>query len=266
MTPLNVLLIDDDPLARANLRRLLGAERDVCVVGEAADGASAFALLETAALDLAFVDVELPDMTGFGVLARLPASRRPGVIFTTGHREFAAEAFEVRALDYLLKPYTDERFRIALDRARHHLRQPALESIATQMHSLVRRIDGLPPGFSNPPFAPAPVAESQFMAKSGSDIHVFKPEQIKWIEAQGDYLKIYSTAGNALVRETMKSFLARSTSGAFVRVHKSAIVNLRHVRRLVPLDSGDYRLELHDGTPVRVSRNFFPQLKQTLAR
>lgn len=265
MSPLNVLLIDDDPLARANLSRLLASERDVCVVGEAGDGASALSLLATATLELAFVDVELPDMTGFGLLARLPAARRPAIVFTTGHREFAAEAFEIRALDYLLKPYTDERFHRALDRVRRELRQPAIETIATQLHGLVRRLDGQPSGFSNSPFI-APPPEAQFMAKSGNDIHVFKPDQIKWIEAQGDYLKIHSTLGNALVRETMKGFLARSTPGVFQRVHKSAIVNLRYVRRLVPLNSGDYRLELHDGTPVRVSRNFFSGLKASLAR
>lgn len=266
MSPLNVLIVEDDPLARANLVRLLGVERDVCLVGEVADGASALELLATAALDLAFIDVELPDMTGFGILAQLPASRRPAIVFTTGHRDFAAEAFEIRALDYLLKPYTDERLRVALDRARRHLRQPALEAIATQLHGLVRRLDGQPPtGFSNPPFA-APAPEPQFMAKSGSDIHVFKPDQIKWVEAQGDYLKIHSALGNALVRETMKGFLARAAPGVFQRVHKSAIVNLRYVRRLVPLSSGDYRLELLDGTPVRVSRNFFGPLKEALGR
>lgn len=266
MSPLNILLVDDDPLARANLSRLLGAERDMCVVGEAGDGASALSLLETATLDLAFVDVELPDMTGFGVLARLPAARRPAIVFTTGHREFAAEAFEIRALDYLLKPYTDERFRNALDRARRHLRQPALESIASQLHSIVRHLGDQPPSSATNPPLVGTSSEPQFMAKSGNDIHVFKPDQIKWIEAQGDYLKIHSTLGNALVRETMKGFLARATPGIFERVHKSAIVNLRYVRRLVPLNSGDYRLELLDGTPVRVSRNYFGQLKHALAR
>lgn len=267
----NILIVDDDPLARANLNRLLQPERDTCVVGEAADGAAALQLLGTATLDLAFIDVELPDMTGFGLLAALPAGRRPAVIFSTGHREFAAEAFEIRAVDYLLKPYTDERFRIALDRARHHLRQPSLAAFATQIQHLAQRWETGPfspstPPFrrSTPPFAPS--AEAQFVAKSGSDIHVFKPEQVRWIEAQGDYLKIHSTVGNSLVRETMKNFLDRTAGGPFVRVHKSAIVNLHFVRRVVPLSSGDYRVELLDGAPVRVSRNFFPRLKEALGR
>lgn len=265
MSALNILVVDDDPLARANVVRLLRQEPDICLLAEMADGASTLESLAAVLPDLMFVDVELPDMSGFGLLGQLPAARRPGVIFTTGHREFGAEAFEVRAIDYLLKPYGDERFHLALDRARRQLLQPGLESLAAQMDRLQQRIEVLPVGNSTPPFA-LPGPEQQFMAKSGNDIHIFKPEQIKWVEGQGDYLRIHGVQGNSLVRETMKNFLARATSGSFVRVHKSAIVNLRHVRRLIPLDSGDYRLELHDGTPIRVSRNYFPQLKLALRR
>jgi len=254
---MNVVIVDDDPLARAALRHLLREERDFRVVGEAADGATALALLKEETPSLLFLDVELPDMPGIDVLAQLPAGRRPPVIFTTAHPQFAVDAFEFRALDYLLKPFRDDRFHEALERARRALQQPAIDRLAGQVNHLLRHWPAKAPT--------AGTLEPQFMAKSGNDLHVFKLEQIKWVEAQGDYLKLHGTIRSTLVRETMKHFLARAPAGIFLRVHKSAIVNLRHVRRLTPLRSGDYQVELLDGSSVRASRNYFAQLKRALA-
>ncbi|HEY0864044.1 MAG TPA: LytTR family DNA-binding domain-containing protein [Lacunisphaera sp.] len=258
MTPLNAVIIDDEPLARAALRRLLGAEPDIAIAGEAADGDAALALLQHTMPDLVFLDVQLPGLTGPEILRRLPVGRRPAVIFVTAHGGHALQAFELHAVDYLLKPYTDERFHLALARARRQRAQPTMASLLALVDGLLRHW----PAAARPaPVVPAP---DQLIAKSGTELHVFRTGQVKWVQGQGDYLKIHSAAGNALVRETMGGFLGRVPPGRFIRVHKSAIVNLAFVRRLESIHSGDYRLELTDGTVLRVSRTYREQLRRAL--
>ncbi len=263
MPPLNILIVDDEPHARTTLRQLVAAEPGTVLAGEAASAAVAAALLETLTPDLIFLDVQLPDGTGLDLLQTVPAGRRPSVVFVSGFDRFAVGAFELHAVDFLLKPFSDERFRDALGRVRRRLHQADIAALNARVDALLRNWPALAaPGRSAAPCEP----REKFVAKSGGDIHVFHPEQIKWVEGQGDYLRIHSTGGAALVRETMQRFLTRAAGGRFVRVHKSAIVNLAFVRRLVPLSSGDYRLDLLDGAPVRVSRNYVGQLKDALGR
>jgi len=260
MPRLNAVIIDDEPLARAALARLLATERDVLILGEAADGASALRLMQHVTPDLVFLDVQLPDMTGLEILQRLPGATRPAVIFVTAHGGFALKAFELQAVDYLLKPYTDERFHQALARIRRQRLQPTLVSLSALVDGLLRHW----PDETRTRPAALPEAADQLVAKSGTNLHVFKTGQVKWVEGQGDYLKIHSATGNALVRETMRHFLGRVPPGRFVRVHKSAIVNLAFVRRLESIHSGDYRLELVDGTVLRVSRSYREHLRLAL--
>jgi two-component system, LytTR family, response regulator len=263
MPPLNILIVDDEPHARATLRQLLAAEPGVVLAGEAGTAASAAALLETMMPDLVFLDVQLPDGTGLDLLHALPAGRRPSVVFVSGFDRFAVRAFELHAVDFLLKPFSDERFRDALARVRRRRHQTDIEALNVRVDALLQNWTALTRSL---PHAAPVESPRKFVAKSGGDIHVFASEKIKWVEGQGDYLRIHSATGAALVRETMQRFLARATDGRFVRVHKSAIVNLAFVRRLVPLSSGDYRIELLDGAPVRVSRNYVGQLKDALGR
>lgn len=262
MNPIQTLIVDDEPLARAMIAKLLESEPDIEVIGEAADGKAAFTLLNRTAPELLFLDVQMPGMSGIELLQRLSAAKRPAVIFVTAYDAFALKAFELHAIDFLLKPYTDERFRDALARMRRQLRQADLGALTDRMESLLKTFSARATAAAAPAVsvAPAAVAPTQLVAKSGSDIHVFRSDQIKWVEGQGDYLKIHGTAGSALVRETMTHFLGRVPGGQFVRVHKSTIVNLAFVRRLEPIYSGDYRLELTDGTVLRVSRHFREQL------
>lgn len=260
MIPLHAVIVDDEPLARAALRRLLGAEADIAIAGEAADGAAALALIRQTGPDLVFLDVELPDMTGPEILRQLPADGRPSVIFVTAHGRHALQAFELHAVDYLLKPYADERFHLALARARRARPQPTMDSLLALVDGLLRHS---PAALRAEPGAPV-LTPDRLIAKSGTELHVFKADQVKWVQGQGDYLKIHSAAGNALVRETMGSFLGRVPPGRFIRVHKSAIVNLAFVRRLESIHSGDYRLELTDGTVLRVSRTHREHLRRAL--
>lgn len=264
MKTIKTLIVDDEPLARLMIAKLIEEEHDIELVAQAGDGKSALTLLGRESIDLLFLDVQMPGMSGIELLQKLPATRRPAVIFTTAFDAFALKAFELHAIDFLLKPYTDERFRAALARIRRHLQQPSLADLAQRMEAMLQHFQDRPAADSGTAGAsPRPVASAvptQLVAKSGSDIHVFRSDQIKWVEGQGDYLKIHGTAGSALVRETMTHFLGRVPAGQFARIHKSTIVNVSFIRKLEPIYSGDYRLELTDGTLLRVSRHYREQL------
>lgn len=261
MKPIKVLIVDDEPLARLMIAKLLESERDIEIVAQAGDGKSALTLLSRETIDLLFLDVQMPGLSGIELLQKLPATRRPAVIFTTAYDAFALKAFELHAIDFLLKPYTDERFHAALARMRRQLQQPSLSELAQRMEALLQQFQEKPAAAPTAPAAlAAPGAPVQLVAKSGSDIHVFRSDQVKWVEGQGDYLKIHGSAGSALVRETMTHFLGRVPAGQFVRIHKSTIVNVGFIRKLEPIYSGDYRLELTDGTVLRVSRHYREQL------
>lgn len=248
------LIVDDEPLARDMIAALLATERDVEIVGQAHDGRSALQQMQLLTPDLVFLDVQMPIMSGIEVLRRVPAGARPPVIFVTAYDKFALTAFELHAIDYLLKPYTDERFFCALARMRRQLLQP-------DAADLTRRISALLESFPLVDDAGRGGAEAQLAAKSGNDIHVFRAAEIKWVEGQGDYLKLHGARGGALVRETMGHFLERVPKGRFARIHKSTIVNLAYIRKLEPIFSGDYRLVLTDGTVLRVSRHYRAELK-----
>jgi two-component system LytT family response regulator len=260
MNTIRTLIIDDEPLARAMIAKLLESEPGIEIVGQAGDGKSALTLINRESPELVFLDVQMPGMSGIELLHKLSPARRPAVIFTTAYDSFALQAFEMHAIDFLLKPFSDERFRGALARMRRQLRQADLGELTDRMESLLRTFSEKPSGTPPNPPASAAVAPTQLVAKSGSDIHVFRSDQIKWVEGQGDYLKIHGAAGSALVRETMTHFLGRVPAGQFVRIHKSTIVNLSFIRKLEPIYSGDYRLELTDGTVLRVSRHYREQL------
>ncbi|WP_438480879.1 LytR/AlgR family response regulator transcription factor [Oleiharenicola lentus] len=261
MSRINAVIVDDEPLARGTIAKLLGGHADVTVAGEAGNGQSALALLRHLSPDLLFLDMEMPDMTGLEMLKQLPEAQRPAVIFVTSHSAFALKAFECRAVDFLLKPYSDERFHQALARARGELRQPDIAALTKSVEALLQQM----PAGAIPPDAKA-IDSNRLTVKSGGDIHVLKAEHIKWVEAQGDYLRIHSTTGRTLVRETMGQFLARASTGKFVRVHKSAIVNAAFISRMKPMHAGDCRLELSDGTVLRVSRTYREELRAVLGR
>lgn len=254
MATITTVIVDDEPLARAAAAQLLALDPDLVLAGEAADGRSALALLRRVQPDLVLLDLDLPDQTGLGLLGQLPEERRPEVIFMTAHGEFARQAFDVHAVDYLMKPCTDARFREAVARLRRRRGRTSLAALAAQLDSLLQRVQAPPPART----------PDRLTVRSGGELHVFATDQIKWVEGQGDYLKIHGTGGSALVRETMRHFLGRVDPARFVRVHKSAIVNLAFVRRLEPIYSGDYRLELQDNTVLRVSRNYRTALRAAL--
>jgi two-component system LytT family response regulator len=253
--PLRVLIVDDEPLARGKMRSLLSKEPDIDIVGEAGDGRSALDAIADKSPDLVFLDVQMPELDGFGVLAQLPAEARPAVIFVTAHDQFALKAFEVHALDYLLKPFDRERLQKALDRARRQLAEPAGQAgLQSQLAALLAGIK------------PAPAAAPDRLAiKSSGRILFVNTADIDWVEAADNYVKLHVGKIEHLMRETLGAIEQRLAGAGFVRISRSLIVHPRAVRELQPLFHGDQAVILKDGTRLTMSRTHREALDKLVA-
>jgi len=257
MKKLAVLIVDDEPLARSGLRKLVEKTAEWEVVADAANGMAALAALREHSPDLMLLDVQMPGMTGIQMLEQLPAGKIPAIIFCTAHDEYALKAFELHAVDYLLKPFSNRRFAEALARAHANLRPENTGQIARQLEELVgyfRHNSGAAAG-GHPGVRP-----DRIVVKADGDLHFLNCADIIWIEGQGDYLKIHHTQQPLLVRETMTQLEQKLGSPRFVRVHKSAIVNLDHVRKLRGIHYGDHAVEMDNGSSVRIGRTYREKL------
>lgn len=241
---IRVLVIDDEPLARGGVRARLAGHPDFSLMGECADGPSALAALRTQPPDLAFIDVQMPGMNGLEVLESLPPAQRPLIVLLTAYEQFALRAFQLRALDYLLKPIDDERFADALDRARQAL--------------ALRRVDRLPGQ------AVAPRYARRFEVRLGQRVQLVGAGAIDWIEAQGDYAGLHVGERMHLLREPLHKLAGRLDPTQFTRIHRSAIVRLDRVAELQALSNRDHLLRLRDGTPLRASRTYVDALRAAL--
>ena len=235
---LRVLLVDDEPLARMLLRSLLDAERDVRVVGECS-GAEAVAAIDTGRPDIVFLDVQMPEVDGFQVLERLGPERMPVVVFVTAYDRHALRAFQVHAVDYLLKPVDAERFHDALEHARSRVPRRPGRGIETGLAGLLQERARFPP---------------RLLVPGREGTIVIDIETIDWIEAADYYASIHAGGRAHLLRETMADLERRLDPARFFRVHRSAIVNLDRIREIRPLQHGDAALILSTGEEVRLSR------------
>jgi two-component system LytT family response regulator len=236
--PLRVLIVDDEPLARRLVHHLLEADAEVTVVGECS-GADAAAAVARTRPDIMFLDVQMPEVDGFGVLDDIGVDRAPIVVFVTAFADHALRAFEVHAIDYLLKPINDARFAAALARAKQQARGRRRGEIDERLSALMRDRPRYPRGF---------------LVRTRDRTLVVKAEEIDWIEAADYYVSIHVGGASHLLRETMSELERRLDPERFFRVHRSAIVNVDRVREIHPLFRGDCELALSDGTRVRLSR------------
>jgi two-component system LytT family response regulator len=253
---LRTLLVDDEPAARRGLRLLLEGDREVEIIAEAGTGAEAVELMRRERPDLVFLDVQMPGGDGFEALGRIPPAERPVVVFVTAYDEHALRAFEVHAIDYLLKPCDDARFAAALARAKAEFRRRETDGINARLGQL---LELLRPGSG----AAAPAGE-RILVRSSGEILFLKPEEIDWIEAEGDYMKFHVAGRSHLMRETMARLEARLDPARFVRIHRSTIVNIDRVRKLSPSFAGEYAVILHDGTKLRLSRGYQERITAVL--
>ncbi|HEX6536433.1 MAG TPA: LytTR family DNA-binding domain-containing protein [Gemmatimonadaceae bacterium] len=253
--PLRVLLVDDEPLVRRGLGAFLASERDVTVVGEARDGNEAVERIRSLRPDIVFLDVQMPERDGFGVLAELAPEERPSVVFVTAYDAYAVRAFDVHAVDYLVKPFDEERFRIALERvrARHAAARGAARGTAptgegarpADLEALLRALRAAPAGG---------VYLERLLVKERDRTVVVPVDEVDWFEAADNYVRLHTRGGARLVRETIKTLDAALDPRRFARVHRSAIVRLAQVRSLEPLFHGDFAVVLRDGTRLTLGR------------
>jgi len=254
---IRTLIIDDEPLARGRLRQLLEAESDFEILGEAADGAEAILLAERLRPDLLFLDVQMPEVDGFGVIARLTTDPLPAVIFVTAYDKFALQAFEVHALDYLLKPFDRERFQRALGRARALVQQRQSGDLSRRLSSL---ITDLKAGKEEVKFI------DRLAVKAEGRVLFFKIDDIDWIEAADNYVSIHVGAEEQLHRETMASLETKLPPTRFLRISRSTIVNVERIKEMQPMFHGDYVVILKNGTRLNLSRNYRDKLNHLLGK
>ena len=242
---IRVAIADDEPLAAENLELLLSGFETVEIVAVCRNGRSTLEALAGGGTDLLFLDIELGDMSGFEVLKRMECDHPPVVVFVTAYDEHAVKAFEVKALDYLLKPIDDERFGLTMRRVDEHLQSRRLGDYRDRLMALLDEIDE--------PARPGPGRE-RLAVRSTGRIEFVSCEDIDWIGAAGSYVEIHTSARTYLLRGTMTSLEAQLDPGRFIRIHRSAIVNTDRIRELRPHRRGEYFVTLTDGTRLKLSR------------
>jgi two-component system LytT family response regulator len=249
---IRALIVDDEPLARARICALLAHEPDIDVIGVCATGEEAIEAIRAHEPALVFLDVQMPQVDGFGVVDAIGAHRMPVTIFVTAFDEFALRAFEAHALDYLLKPFPEDRFRDALARARRqvdahdaHATRHALRRILADIHAV-------------------PGRPTRLVVRNGARIGFVDVASVNWIQADGNYVKLHTVSGSHLVRETLSGLESQLDPQAFVRIHRSTIVRLDAVRHLESLFKGEYLVLLKDGTRLTSSRPYREALERAL--
>jgi len=260
---LRALLVDDEAPARRTLQLLLASHRDVQVVGECASGPEAVAAIESSRPDLLFLDIHLPGFNGFEVLQRVQDAVPPSVVFVTAYDEHAIRAFDEQAVDYLLKPFDDERFHRALERAKAKVRHRQLEGLARQMAAVQASAKDEPT-----PSASGRHREPEFLervaVREAGRIFFVRASDIDWIEAQDYYVQLHVADQTHLLRESMRNLEARLDPRRFVRIHRSTLVNLDRVSELRPFFHGEYTVILNDGTQLKLSRSYRDRLELLL--
>ncbi len=253
-TRLRAIVVDDAPVARERLQEMLEDEPDVDLVATCATGRQAVEVIESERPDLVFLDLQMPEMDGFGVIETVGPDRMPAVIFVTAYDEYAVKAFDVHALDYLLKPFSQPRFRRALDRARTHVERMRAGAVAERLSELVKDVGA---GYRS---------GARLKIRSGLRVLYVPVDHIDWIESDGNYVKLHANQKCHLYRETMERVLDLLGRDRFMRVHRGHSVNVSRVRELRSLGGGHYEILLPTGTKLALSRLYRDALQQRLAR
>jgi two-component system LytT family response regulator len=267
---IRVLVTDDEPIARRRIRRFLRSENNVDVIGECSNGREAIEAIREHNPDLVFLDVQMPDVDGFGVVSALGPDQMPAVIFVTAYDEYALKAFEVHAMDYLLKPFDAERFKTAFQRAREHIDRVTTAEAGRRLKTLLEqvlsddRVD-VPGGL---PSAPPPKANylDRLMVKSDGRVFFVKVTDVDWFEASGNYVRVHVGKISHLIRETMAGVESSLNPALFARIHRAVIVNLDRIKELQPWFAGDYVVILRDGRQLKLSRTYRDQLQARMHR
>ena len=250
MEKIRVLIVDDEPLAREGIRMRLDREPDIEVIGECSNGREAVAAIKRDAPALVFLDVQMPKLDGFGVIAAIGVKHMPQVIFVTAYDEHALRAFEVQALDYLLKPVEGARFLEAMERARSRIRDAGLDVLSEQLRALLASRE----------------TEKKYLErvaiKANSRILFLEVEKIDRIEAADNYVQVHAGRESYLLHTTMRNLETKLDPNTFLRIHRSLIVNLKRIKELHPMFHGEYRVIMKDGTELVSGRSYYDKLQK----
>lgn len=249
---IRTLIVDDEPLGRERIRALLARDREIEVVEECPDGRRAVAAIERSRPDLVFLDVQMPEMNGFAVLEAIAGDRMPVIIFVTAYDRYAVQAFEVHALDYLLKSFDRDRFEAALKRAKEEIHRSKTGVLNERLVGLLEDLQAKQKRLT------------RLVVKSGGRIVFLRVDEIDWVEAADNYVRIHAGRESHLIRETLQSLEGRLNPDKFLRIHRSTLVNLDRIRELQPIFHGDYLVKLNDGTELTLSRNYRERLLEPL--
>ena len=247
---MRVLIVDDEPIARRGLRRLLESEPDVEIVGEASNGTAAIEAIEELKPDLVFLDIQMPEMDGLEVVAAVTPEKMPPVVFVTAYDKYAIDAFDLNAADYVLKPVDPERFGRALARARD--RMSGRGDDLTQR--LMRVLE-----------TARPARPERLVVRSAGRIQFVRTDEIDWINAEDNYVRIYASGKTYLMRETVGGIEQRLDPERFLRIRRSTIVRIDRIKEIRPLLNGTYELLLDDGTRVTSARRFREQIEKLVS-
>ncbi len=245
------LIVDDEPLARKRLRRFLSTENDFEIVSECENGKEAIAAIQNLSIDIVFLDVQMPRTSGFDVITAVGVECMPLTIFTTAYDQYAVRAFEAHALDYLLKPISQNRFHAVLDRVRNNMVQTKQVLDAQVLDQLVRRQEdarGL----------------TRLVIRSEGKIQFLDTREIDWIQAEGNYIRVQVGPSAHLLRRTLSDLAKDLDASRFIRIHRSTIVNIERIKELRPYFHGDYIVYLRDGKRLTLSRSYRKEIEKVL--
>ncbi len=261
MADIRTLIVDDEPEARVGLRTLLEQDEHIELIGECSNGNDAVSMIRRQLPDLVLLDVQMPGLNGFDVLRELNTEKMPLVIFVTAYDQYSLKAFDVHAVDYLLKPFTNRRFHEAIDQAKRQIRsQKDLSHIAERMNSLLARFEANPPN--------VPVLDVEYLqriaVKEGEKITFLDVDHIDWIEAADNYICLHVGTKTYLLRSKLSDIEKQLNPKQFLRIHRSRIVNVERIHEMQPQGSGDCILVLKDGTEITSSRTYREQRRRLL--
>ena len=262
MNKIRTVVVEDEPVSRDRLLALLGEEDDIEVVSACADGREAVAAIASTSPDLVFLDIQLPEVNGLELARALDPERRPAVVFVTAHDSYALPAFEIHALDYLLKPFSAQRFKSALIYAREHLAQRRVTSLGRH---ILEMLPDMPQAAAPAPPPAAPMID-RLVVKSSGRIYFVRIADVDWCEAAGNYIRVHVGAQSHLIRETMNRLETQLDARQFVRIHRSTIVNVDRIQELRSSFNGEHVVHLRTGVRLTMSRGYKDGLQERLRR
>lgn len=250
MKKIRTVIVDDEPLAREGVRMMLDSDSDILVVAECANGSEAIDTILGLKPDLVFLDVQMPEINGFGVIEAVGVKQMPCIVFVTAYDKYAMQAFEVNVLDYLLKPFTAKRFSDALERIKKQIGKEESIDLDRKLMNLLQEVK------------PNSGYLERIIVKNGGRVFFINVEEISWIEAADVYVRIHTAGGQSyLVRGSIGKLEEKLDPAQFLRVHRSTVVRLRQIKELQPLFHGEYEITLHDGTKLTSSRRYRHRLQ-----